>query len=355
MKIAVLYRTTDGPWGGGNTFLRSLKKAWREMGIEVNDCLQGDLEGVLINSSSLGAIGRQNNLTPEMARRAVRTGYLNGLMPLLGFSRWRRASRRPSFVHRLDGVFRLYGRRAGDPADVAQLGINRFMDWTIYQSEFCRQSFAEEGLDVTRSTVIFNGVDTDLFYPASKPPPMKPFRLVMVSWSPNIHKGAPYAVQASQIPDVEVTFVGQWPPGLLSGKVRLVQPQTHNTLPGLLRQQHVLIHMALNEPGCNSILEGLACGLPVIYHPSGGSPEVVNSCGVPGESDLKLAIEQVQDRYYELRSITIARIPELSIKRAAKQYIELFKNLYCKDNCSGRYGVKILRTKLKGTNESLFA
>jgi hypothetical protein len=54
MRIAVLYRTTRGPWGGANAFLRSLKKAWASMGVEVLERLDSRLDGVLVNSSYLG-------------------------------------------------------------------------------------------------------------------------------------------------------------------------------------------------------------------------------------------------------------------------------------------------------------
>ena len=323
-RLAILYRTTDGPWGGGNAFLRSLRRQWVSQGIEVINGLHSRLDGVLLNSS-FRAWNRR--LYPSDVARMIRSGYEQHLLAWLGLSRWRRCGYRPPFVHRLDGVFRLYGRRPDDPADRDQVPINRLVDWTIYQSEFCRQSFAHEGADVSRSTVIYNGVDTERFYPAAKLPPLVPFRLVMESWSPNIRKGAPYAMQASQLPGVEVTFIGQWPPGLPTGNVHLIPPQTHDTLPALLRQHHALLHMAQNDPCSNSILEGMASGLPVIYHPSGGSPEIVQDCGVMGEPDLASAIQEVRDRYAELRERVLARHQSLSIEVAASVYLEVFTDL----------------------------
>jgi len=228
-------------------------------------------------------------------------------------------------VHRLDGVFRLYGRKQNDPADIAQIEINRYMDWTIYQSEFCRASFEKEGLDITRSCVIWNGVDTNVFRPAEKVPDFNPFKLVACAWSPNIRKGAPYALQASQLAGVEVTFIGNWPDSLDKGNVRIVPPCSHAELPSHLRQHHALLHMAENDPCSNAIFEGMASGLPVIYHPSGGSPEIVGNCGVPGEPSLKAAVEQVRDCYKELRSMTIDRIPEFSIMKIAKKYLRVFE------------------------------
>jgi glycosyltransferase involved in cell wall biosynthesis len=324
MRIAILYRTIEDPWGGGNSFLRSLRKAWIAQGVGVLDRLEGGLDGVLVNSSYLGP-GRL--LEAKVAQRLVQRGYASAVLAFLGLSRWQRFNTRPPFVHRLDGIFKYYGRAANDPADAAQLQINCYMDWTIYQSGYCQQSFAAEGVDVSRSVVIHNGVDLERFFPAARSVKMGTLRLVAVSWSPNLRKGFPETVRASQLPGVEVTFIGNWNQSLDAGDVRVIPPVSHAELPGLLRQHHALLHMARNDPCSNTILEGMACGLPVIYHPSGGSPEIVKECGIPGESDLATAVEELRDRYTDLREKALTRQPELSINHAAGEYLRVFQRL----------------------------
>ncbi len=322
-RIAVLFRTTDQPWGGGNAFLRSLVAAWRRRGVEVTGRLDRELVGVLINSSYKGKLAR---LTPAEVDRMVRCGFYSRPTAGLGLSRWRRGSR-PPFVHRLDGVFRLYGRPTDDPADVDQLAINRFADWTVYQSEFCRTSFEAEGADVSRSTVVMNGVDLEVFYPARTPPAAGPLRLVAIAWSPNRRKGGPDVARASLAPGVEVTFVGNWPAGVDPARVRVVPPQGHAALSDLLRGHHALLHMAQNDPCSNAVLEAMACGLPVIYHPSGGNPEIVGNCGVACAEDLEAPVTQLRDRYGELRERTLARRADLSVERAADAYLDVFARL----------------------------
>ncbi len=323
MRIAVLFRTTDGPWGGGNSFLRALIRHWRAQHVEVVDHLEAGLDGVLLSSSYRGRLAR---LDPRAVERMVKYGTASALPSALAWSRWR-GGFRPPFVHRLDGVFRLYGRAAGDPADVAQLEINRWVDWTIYQSEFCRESFAAEGADVSLSTVIVNGVDLDVFFPAQRTPPASPLKLIMVSWSPNLRKGAPAAVAASRLPDIEVTFIGNWPPGLEPERVKILSPLRHEALAERLRSHHAMLHMAENDPCSNAILEAMACGLPVVYHPSGGSPEIVAECGVPCARGLSEALAQLRDRYGLLRDRTIARRLALSIARPAGEYLSVFERV----------------------------
>jgi len=145
MRIAVLFKTIDGPWGGGNQFLRSMKRAWQSTGIEVTDRIEPELDGVLLNSSYIGPGQR---ITTKIAKRLVALGYKSVLPSLIGMSRWN-GTDRPPFVHRLDGVFKLYGRSDNDAADRDQTRINEHMDWTIFQSQYCKTSFASEGLDTT--------------------------------------------------------------------------------------------------------------------------------------------------------------------------------------------------------------
>ena len=88
-----------------------------------------------------------------------------------------------------------------------------------------------------------------------------------------------------------------------------------------------MLHMAQNDPCSNAILEGMASGLPVIYHPTGGSPEIVGPCGVPGEPNLARSVEELCDRYTELRRMVLEKRPNLSIDRAAREYLGVFEQL----------------------------
>ena len=106
-----------------------------------------------------------------------------------------------------------------------------------------------------------------------------------------------------------------------------MSPQKHSDLSQLLRQHHGFLHMAQNDPCSNALMEGLASGLPAVIHPSGGSPEIVKDCGIPGEPSLAEAVAELIDRYDELRQKVLDRREEFSIQRAASNYLEVFKTI----------------------------
>ena len=47
--------------------------------------------------------------------------------------------------------------------------------------------------------------------------------------------------------------------------------------PGILRRAHALLHTKVKDPCPSLVIEAMACGLPVVYPASGGTPELVGS------------------------------------------------------------------------------
>ena len=54
--------------------------------------------------------------------------------------------------------------------------------------------------------------------------------------------------------------------------------------PGVFRRAHVLLHTKVNDPCPTTVIEAMACGVPVVYAASGGTVELVGGeagVGVP--------------------------------------------------------------------------
>ena len=151
-------------------------------------------------------------------------------------------------------------------------------------------------------------------------------RLVAASWSPNPRKGFADIAQFSRLPGVEVTFAGNWCPDVDIGNVRLVGVLDSRELGALMRTNHALLQPARNEPCSNVIVEALASGLPVIYRDSGGNRELAGDYGVDIADSLSDTLDTLRARYTELRRKVLADMDKFLLRRAAEEYLAVFRD-----------------------------
>jgi glycosyltransferase involved in cell wall biosynthesis len=221
-------------------------------------------------------------------------------------------------VHRVDGAGKDYGRTDG--ADALQQAVNTLADLTIFQSAYSRHSTRERygiiGLD---GPIIFNPVDTDHYNPqgerlslASLPAPSPGrWRVVTAIWSHNRRKGAwriPGLARAN--PDLDFIFIGnavfesRLPNLYHLGKLDHVQ------MAQALRSGDVFLNLSENDPCPNIVLEALASGLPVVYTPSGGTPELVGADGglaAASDAEVGPAVRQLAQELAQHKTLARQR------------------------------------------------
>jgi len=325
VTICILYETADAPWGGANQFLKALASELTRMGHTITHHPAPDTQVVLVNAFNQG---RGRHLTPGQVAQLRHTGRVTpmGRRAPDWFYTWRRREG-PPVVHRVDGVPELV-RGCRTRADDIQPAVNRLADHTVFQTEYCRISFAEHcGIAPASWRVINNAVDPTLFFP-NPDGGWKggPLRLVAASWSANPRKGHAALADISRLPGTELTFAGNWCPEVDPASVRLAGVRPANELAELMRSSHALVHGAWNEPCANTIVEALACGLPVVYRDSGGSHELVGDHGVPLAESPSDALAGLRNRYAELHGRVLLDRDGFLIRRAAAEYLSLFRH-----------------------------
>ena len=70
----------------------------------------------------------------------------------------------------------------------------------------------------------------------------------------------------------------------LAGRVDFTGRYAQADAPGVFRRAHVLLHTKVNDPCPTTVIEAMACGVPVVYAASGGTVELVGDeagVGVP--------------------------------------------------------------------------
>ena len=327
LNICVLFDTVDGPAGGGNQFLKALIAELGRLGHEVTVRPTRDTDVVLVNGFNYGP-GRHLNVQ-EMARlrQTGRMGLTGRLVQLRDYRAKRR--RGPVLVHRVDGVPQLT-RGVVTRADLVQPAVNALADHTVFQTDFCRTSFARHsGRQPASWRVINNAVDPGIFYPRSDQHLRsdKTLRLVATSWSPSPSKGFAALASLSQLDGVELTFAGNWCRDVGPADTTIVGVLRSEQLAELLRASDAMVHAAVNEPCSNSIVEALACGLPVLYRDSGGNRELAGDYGIPLTDDYRAAVSDLARQWDALREKILDHRQRFLIGRAAAEYVATFRDV----------------------------
>lgn len=149
--------------------------------------------------------------------------------------------------------------------------------------------------------VIYNGVDTEQFCPLEKKVPEDKIKLISTGRLID-RKGYRYLIEALKDNNqVELTLIGD---GNLAEELKKLAIKNnvhvnftgmvkHEDLPQHLQAADIFVLPSLNEGMSNSVLEAMACGLPVIVTDTGGSKELVRDNGYIVKKTDSTALQRV--------------------------------------------------------------
>jgi glycosyltransferase involved in cell wall biosynthesis len=306
-KINILYEFQEGPWGGGNQFLKALREYLRKAGVYAEN--------------------------PDTARVVLFNSH-QCLDKILGL---RRKHADKIFLHRVDGpVSFVRGRDRG--VDKAIIRHNNLCtDGTIFQSQWSQEKNYELGMKPQPyETIITNAADPSIFYPKGEDTPSgRKIRLIATSWSENMRRGFDiyqYLDDYLDFDKYEMTFVGNSP--IEFKNIKSLKPAPSHELAAILREHDIYITASRNDPCSNSLIEALSCGLPAVARHDGGHPEVVGQAGAffKGKGNVIEAIDKVAQNYSEYR----ARIDRPSLDEIGGRYYQFAGAVYS-DYRSGKY------------------
>ena len=306
-----------GPFGGANSFLRTLRDGMTASGWTVTNDPAASFDVALVNALS-------QDIDLAFVERLARRGA-----PIVHRKVGYRVSGSAEMRSRVDGV--VHG-------DAIQVAFGPYLAHTVFQSEYSRDVFLASGF-TGEFTVIHNGVDERLFHPhragllGRRPrrpwDGSEPLRIVISTWSTDENKGFPeYAAIDRELTgrrDVRLELVGRVPVGTTFGTIRARGPKRARALARILRDSHVLLQLARFETCSNALIEGLNCGLPAIYLDSGSNRELAGEYGVPFEGDLDAAIAALAPLYADIA----ARLPSNPFRASivVPRYLSLLRDV----------------------------
>lgn len=312
MKVNILYEFKQGPWGGGNQFLKALRDYFYDMGIYTESPKKAD--AILVNSHH--QLGRAVKLKAENPNLII--------------------------VHRIDGP--LYDVRGHDLAgDKVIYEFNRrIADGTIFQSEWSRRRNRYHGMDeAPYETTILNAPDEDIFNcSGAESFDGEPIRIIATSWSDNMRKGFDvygYLDEELDFDRFKFTFVGNSP--ISYENINWIDPVPSKAIAEFLKNHDIFITASKNDPCSNALIEALHCGLPAVVRDHGGHPEIVGDGGelFENHSDVIPALEAITQEYSTYKS----NIDVPSMKESGDCYAKFIESIV-DDVSNDRYKPKVI-------------
>ena len=156
-------------------------------------------------------------------------------------------------------------------------------DHVLYQSEFCKRS-ADEFLGEPDGSweILHNAVDLEHFSPDGSAPAGGPVLMLGGDQTQAYRLEAALRTLA-HLPEARLIVTGRVvsdPQPLLdelgiAERVEFTGRYAQSDAPSLFRRAHLLLHTKVNDPCPTTVIEAMACGLPVVYAASGGTVELV--------------------------------------------------------------------------------
>jgi len=241
-------------------------------------------------------------------------------------------------ILRLDG---LYFHKCRQNKDIFK--ARDVFDHIVYQGDFCKKQYDAFTGEKKNYSIIPNGVPEIFFEKSDKVIPQKnPVVVASAHW--RRHKRLEEIINAftsSKLKNVELWVLGGTHfKGHITKNIKLLPHYPPKSLPQVLQSATAMIHLAWLDWCPNSVVEGLACGLPVLCSHNGGTKELVKNDGIiiqleedyqigtmldlykPPKVDTNIIINGVKE-LIELPKIKVRE--DLKIKNTAIKYKKLFK------------------------------
>lgn len=216
------------------------------------------------------------------------------------------------------------------------------------------RDFALRFYDKKPIDIIYNGVDTDCFYPDHAKRDSQIWNFLFVSRLIE-RKGLQHiipqlkAVQAVSDREIRLTIVGDGPYRStleeltrqhgVENMVSFEGQKDKNELLPYYQAGHVFLFPSKREGMPNAVLEAMACGLPVVMTPCEGSGELIDGNGVVTETD---GFAKAMTKCLQQETAFSGRSRELACSRfswdtAAMSYLAIMESICQRQYTAERY------------------
>ena len=172
-------------------------------------------------------------------------------------------------------------------------------DHIIFQGEFCRDQYESFTGSSRPHSIIPNGVPSSFFEPTAPAFETDREKALIASSSWRRHKRIEEVIDAFRSPrlrDIELVILGGYPDPDLPNVSALPKFPPH-LLPAFYQAADAMVHLAWLDWCPNTVVEGLASGLPVLCSHNGGTKELVKGDGIVIELEEDYTLGTELDLY----------------------------------------------------------
>lgn len=306
MKIYFTLKPRDTPYGGGNSFVKNITEALIHKNYTITYILEPGIDIIFI-------------IDPRDHYESI--------------VNYKKQYPNVKIIHRVnENDIKREQSINIEPLLVQTMKIS---DRVVFVSKWLQQYYLDKYKlhGQLKCSAIINGCDDKIFHPlGDRLPPKNKLKLVTHHFSSNYLKGFHIYNELDKLmneeQDFEFTFIGNYNRNYQPKNIKLVGACTGKELADHLRSADVYLTATQNEPGAMHYIEGLSCGLPILYAINGGGAHEV--CNPYGEeycdiSSFKKKLDKIRNDYAQYTSKI--NYTFLSKDRCCKEYIDLVVEL----------------------------
>ena len=246
MKIMINRKPVDGPWGGGNKFVKAFYELGASRGHEIVKEFSNNIDVIFLQDPRPSELGISINNA-----LAYRTSFPS-----------------TKIIQRINECD---ARKNTNFMDQMLNQCSQHIDFTVFVSNWMEKYHTERGWACKKTAVVYNGVEHNVFKPNEKINNGK-INIVAHHWSNNVMKGFDIYNKidkfVGQNDDFTFTYIGRENGTFKNTKI--VSPLFGEALGKELGRYDLYISASRHDPGPNHILESLACKIPTYVHKDGG-------------------------------------------------------------------------------------
>ncbi len=279
MKILINRKTVEGPWGGGNNFVKAFFSEIPKLGHKVITSLERDIDIIFI-------------MDPR---------YDNGCISINEAIEYKNYFPNTKIIQRINECD---ARKGTDNIDNLLLDCSKHIDKTVFVSEWMKQYHSSKGWHCNDNHVVINGVED--FYKKRKKINNGKTNIVTHHWSDNYMKGFDYYEMIDELcnkrDDITFTYIGR-ERGTFKNTI-VIPPLFGEELAKQLGRYDIYISASRFDPGPNHILESIACEIPTFSYFEGGG-----ACEFTGKdfvfNSFEDFVEKLDKKEYNLNNMKV--------------------------------------------------